>query len=172
MVQKLIILGFLKRRASSGYDIKKFIEKELGVFSALQTQSIYYHLKKMEKEGSIKRRERKGKKHLKKYLYSITPQGEREFKNLCNQALLSKERPFIGIDIPLYFLPYLAKREAIARLRVRRRFLAKAKEWLETKLVQADNFLPHQRLLLKHHFNLLNAEETFVEEIVEVIKEY
>jgi DNA-binding PadR family transcriptional regulator len=103
MIQKLIILGFLKNNPSSGYDIKKFIEKELGVFSGLEMHSIYYPLKQMEKEGVITKKELNRKKHLKKSIYYITPKGEKEFINLCNQALLSKKRPFIDIDIPLYF---------------------------------------------------------------------
>ncbi|RKY44537.1 MAG: PadR family transcriptional regulator, partial [Candidatus Omnitrophota bacterium] len=48
MIQKLVILGLLKNKPSSGYDIKKFIEKDLKIFTDLDTHSIYYPLKKME----------------------------------------------------------------------------------------------------------------------------
>jgi DNA-binding PadR family transcriptional regulator len=172
MIQKLIILGFLKEMPCSGYDIKKFLEKKLGIFSQLDTSSIYYPLKKMEKEGLIKKRELKGKKHLKKYLYTITPKGEKEFINLSQQTLVSKKRPFIDIDIPLYFLPYLRKKEVILRLRLRKRFLNKAKKWLISKLGHKTDFLPHQILILKHHLNLLRAEEKFVNEFIEFVKGY
>jgi DNA-binding PadR family transcriptional regulator len=171
MVQKLIILGILKDEPSSGYDIKKFIGKKLEIFSELNTQSIYYPLKKMEREGLIKRKGLRGKKHL-KYIYYITPKGEREFNNLCKEALISKKRPFIDIDIPLYFLPALEKKEVISRLRLRRRFLEKVKEWLLIKLRKEGGFLPHQILLLRHHLNLLSAEERFVEEFIGFLKQY
>jgi DNA-binding PadR family transcriptional regulator len=170
MIQKLVILGILKANPASGYDIKKIIEKELGLFSSLETHSIYYPLKKMEQVGLIKKREVQGETHLKKYMYSITPKGEREFYGLCQEALSSEKRPFIDIDIPLYFLPYLDRKEVIARLRLRKRFLEKARQWLMAKLAIDQEFPNHQRLLLKHHLNLLNAEEEFVREILSAIK--
>jgi len=171
MIQRLIILGILKEKPSSGYDIKKFIERELGVFSQLDTSSIYYPLRKMEKEGLIKKKELK-EKHFKKYVYSITPKGEKEFIKLYKEVLISQKRPFIDIDIPLYFLPYLEKKEILLRLRLRKRFLERAKQWLINKLELEKNFLPHQNLIFKHHFNLLEAEEKFLKEFIEFVKIY
>jgi DNA-binding PadR family transcriptional regulator len=171
MIQRLIILGILKEKPSSGYDIKKFIERELGVFSQLNTSSIYYPLRKMEKEGLIKKKEMK-EKHFKKYIYSITSKGEKEFAKLYKEVLISQKRPFIDIDIPLYFLPYLEKKEVIVRLRLRKRFLEKAKQWLVSKLESKEKFLPHQTLILKHHLNLLGAEEKFLEEFIDFVKKY
>ncbi|MDD5194620.1 MAG: PadR family transcriptional regulator [Candidatus Omnitrophica bacterium] len=172
MIQKLIILGLLKEHYSSGYDIKKFIEKKLDTFSQLDTQSIYYPLKKMEKEGLIKKSELSGQTHLKKYMYSLTAKGEKEFVYLCNQALLSNKRPFIDIDIPLYFLPHLNKRDVLARLRLRKRVLQKVKAWLALKVADTKEFLPYQTLLLKHHLNLLGAEKKFIEEFAEFVKQH
>lgn len=166
MMQKLIILGLLKDHYSSGYDIKKFIEKKLGIFSQPETKSIYYPLQKMEREGLIKKQELKGQTHLKKYIYSLTAKGEKEFISLCNEALQSNRRPFIDIDIPLYFLPHLRTRDVLARLRLRRRFLEKVKTWLQEKLTDTKEFPPYQMLLLKHHFNLLGAEEKFLEDFM------
>lgn len=170
MIQKIVILGILKTNPASGYDIKKFIEKALGLFSSMETHSIYYPLKKMEQAGLIKKVELQGETHLKKYMYTITPKGEREFHALCEEALSSEKRPFIDIDIPLYFLPYLEKKGVIARLRLRKRFLEKARLWLVAKLAKNSEFPNHQRLLLKHHLNLLNAEEEFVKEMLDAIK--
>jgi DNA-binding PadR family transcriptional regulator len=92
MTQKLVILGILKANPASGYDIKKFIEKELGLFSSMETHSIYYPLKKMEQAALIKKEELQGETHLKKNMYSITPKGEREFYSLCQEALSSQKR--------------------------------------------------------------------------------
>ena len=56
-------------------------------------------------------------------------------------------------------------------LRLRRRFLGTAKEWLTEKLQKAKKFPPHQELLLKHHFNLLCVEEKFVQELIDMMKD-
>ncbi|MDP2924435.1 MAG: PadR family transcriptional regulator [Candidatus Omnitrophota bacterium] len=169
-MQKLIMLGILKDGPKHGYQIKKIIQKDMGVFSQLDTQSIYYPLKKMEEEGLIRKQVAKIKGRLPRYIYTITPHGNKEFLNLALQALLSKKRPFIDIDIPLYFLPYLDKKEVMARLRLRKIFLGKAKNWLNSKLGTINKSLNHRRLLLSHHLNLLNAEENFLGEIIRVIK--
>lgn len=169
-IQKLIILGALKEGPKHGYQIKKFIKKELGVFTALENRSIYYPLKVMEQHGLIRKKVVTTTTQLTRHMYTITPRGSKEFVTLAKQALLSEKRPFIDIDIPLYFLPHLEEREVVARLRLRKRFLEKVKLWLLNKLDVKKEFPPHQRLLLKHHLNLLRAEENFVEEIVKVMK--
>ena len=170
--QKLIILGILKEGPKHGYEIKKIIQKELGIFSSLENKSIYYPLKIMEERGLIKKDIAAGRGKLTRYVYAITPKGEREFLQLALQALLSEKRPFIDIDIPLYFLPFLGKKEVTARLRLRKRFLEKVRKWLKSNLDAGEEFPSHQRILLKHHLNLLNAEDKFVAEIIEIEKNY
>ncbi|MCM8787262.1 MAG: PadR family transcriptional regulator [Candidatus Omnitrophica bacterium] len=166
---EIIILGFLKERQASGYDIKKFIEKKLDLFSGIDTSSIYYPLQKMEKDGLIQKKELRGQTHLKKYVYKLTEKGEKEFIKLCNKTLISPRRPSIDIDIPLYFLPHLPKKDVLSRLRLRKRFLYQVKKWFKEKFKEY-KFLPHQILLFKHHFQLLSAEEKFIKNFIEFIK--
>lgn len=170
--QRLIILGILKKGPKHGYDIKKIIKKELGVFTSLENKSIYYPLKVMEKGGLIKRAATQNRGRLLRYVYSLTPRGDKEFLKLAMEALLSEKRPFIDIDIPLYFLPFLEKKEVLVRLRLRKRFLEKVKIWLAGNLDIRKDSPYHQKLLLRHHLNLLNAEERFLEDIVKIVKEY
>lgn len=169
-IQKLIILGLLKSGAKHGYEIKKFIKNQLGVFSSLENKSIYYPLKIMEKEGFIGKKIISSKNCLPRHIYTITFLGEKEFSKCALQALLSEKRPFFDVDIPLYFLPYLEKKEVIARLKVRKKFLEKVKIWLNNRLDKEEDFPAHQKILLKHHLNLLTAEENFFDEFVEKIK--
>jgi hypothetical protein len=69
-------------------------------------------------------------------------------------------------------LPYLKKKEVLSRLRLKMRFLEKVKKWLFDHLQEEKEFSSHQRLLLKHHLNLLSAEEDFVNEIIKIVKGY
>jgi DNA-binding PadR family transcriptional regulator len=168
--QKIIILGLLKKSSCHGYEIKKIAKEKLGVFSSLENKSFYYPLKIMEKKGYIIKKEDQGQEGPARYIYSITQKGKKEFSRLALETLTSQKRPFIDIDIPLYFLPLLEKKEVISRLRLRKRFLEKVKEWLADNLDLSKKFLPHQRMLLKHHLNLLNAEEGFVEDTIKIVK--
>ncbi|MBU1122163.1 MAG: PadR family transcriptional regulator [Candidatus Omnitrophota bacterium] len=169
-IQKLIILGILKEGPKHGYQIKKIIQNKLGLFSSFDNKSIYYPLKVMEKKGFIQKETDYLKGHITRHVYSITPAGNKEFSKEAKEALLSQKRPFIEIDIPLYFLPYLDKREVLARLKVRKRFLEKVKQWLLDKIKDKDNLFVHQRQLLKHHLNLLAAEDSFLDDILKSIK--
>lgn len=169
-VQELIILGILKQQPRHGYEIKKILQKELGIFTALENKSIYYPLKIMEQKGFIKKTTTQTKGRLFRYVYAITSRGNKAFNALAMDALLSEKRPFIDIDIPLYFLPYLEKKEVLARLRLRKRFLEKVENWLNSNLKAEGAFPSHQILLLKHHRNLLNAEENFVDEIINILR--
>jgi DNA-binding PadR family transcriptional regulator len=171
MIQNLIILGFLKKNPSSGYDIKKFIQKELGVFSEFQNQSIYYPLRKMERQGLIKKKEAKGSWRLKKYIYSITAKGDKLFAGLCKKALLSQSRPFIELDIVLYFLPFLDKKEILPLLRLRLRFLEKVRAWLVAKKEELKTEPKNLNLLLDHHYQLAAAEKTFLNDVIKSIKD-
>ncbi len=171
-IQKLIILGILKEGPKHGYEIKKIIKEELEIFASLENKSIYYPLKIMKRGGFIKRNTTRQRGRLERHVYSLTSRGDREFGKLAMEALLSQKRPFIDIDIPLYFLPHLEKKKVFAHLRLKKIFLEKVKKWLAKNLKQKDQFSPHQRLLLKHHLNLLAAEENFVAEVIKIIKDY
>ena len=170
MIQKLIILGFLKKHPASGYDLKKFIKEDLGIFSQLNNYSIYYPLGKMEKEGLITKKEKKNDGHVKKYIYSITPKGEREFLRLAREALMSQRRPFIELDIALYFLPFLATNDIMPFLRLRSRFIDNVKRWLTAKEKELKGYPPNFTLLLKHHHKLADAEKEFIDDIIKTIK--
>lgn len=171
-IQQIVILGILKESPCHGYEIKKRAKEQLGLFTSLENKSFYYPLKVMEQKGFI--RKERGQFHNMPpcFIYSITEKGQKEFERLALDILMSQKRPFIDIDIPLYFLPHLEKKEVLARLRLRKRFLEKVKAWLGDHLDSAEDFPVHQRMLLKHHLNLLNAEERFVEEITEAVKNY
>ena len=170
--QKLIILGILKQGPKHGYEIKKIIKKELGIFASLENKSIYYPLKVMKKGGLIKKSTTRERGRLERHVYSLTARGNKEFLKLAMEALLSQKRPFIDIDIPLYFLPYLEKKKVFAHLRLKKRFLEKVRKWLTNNLKRKGEFPPHQNLLLKHHLNLLSAEESFVAEVIRIVKDY
>jgi PadR family transcriptional regulator, phenolic acid-responsive transcriptional regulator len=169
MIQKLIILGLLKKQPSTGYDIKKFIEKELGIFSKLETQSIYYPLKQLDKSGMVTKKvvtETKRPRHV----YCITLKGQKEFERLSREALLSNRRPFIDIDIPLYFLPLLDKKKVLPLLRLRLRILQQVKTWLSAKQKELKNDPRNIQLLIQHHLKLAAAESEFLQAMVQTVK--
>lgn len=169
-IQRLIILGVLKEGPKHGYQIKKIIQKEMGIFSEPEMQSIYYPLEKMQAEGLLKKKELKGEKNLNKYIYYITPSGEKEFFELCRQILLSERMPFVELDVTLYFLPFLDKKKILPLLRLRLWFLEKVKRWLLEKEKGQKEMPKNLALLIKHHFKLASAEKEFLKDMIMAIK--
>lgn len=170
MIQTLTILGLLKKNPASGYDIKKFIENDLKIFFDLENKSIYYSLQQMEKSRLITCKELKGKAALKKYVYTITSLGKKRFSELSRKVLLSNKRPFIESDIGLYFLPFINKNEVLSVLRLRIRFLGKVKQWLDSKYQELNNAPKNLNLLIKHHFQLAEAETLFLKDMLVSVK--
>lgn len=168
-IQNLILLGILKESPKHGYEIKKILAEKIGIYTAAENKSIYYPLKIMERKGLISKSVAAGHGKLLRYVYSITPRGEKEFNRLALEALLSQKRPFIDIDIPLYFLPHLDAHQVLARLRLRKRFLERVRSWLTQNLKNHQTSV-HRSLLLRHHLNLLSTEEAFVGEIIRILK--
>ena len=126
----------------------------------------------MEKRGLIKKSTAKERGKIERHIYFLTSRGNKEFLKLAMTALLSQKRPFIDINIPLYFLPHLDKKKVSSHLRLKKRFLEKVRKWLTSNLKRKGEFSPHQKLLLKHHLNLLNAEDSFVNEVMKIVKDY
>ena len=169
-VQRLVILGILKEGPKHGYQIKKIIQKKMGIFSEFEMQSIYYPLNRMEEEGLVKKKEIKGENNLNKYTYHITPHGEKEFFELCRQVFLSQRQPFVELDVALYFLPFLDKEKILPLLRLRIWFLEKVKRWLLMEEKERKETPKNLTLLLKHHFKLASAESGFLKDMIAAIK--
>src|SRR3989338_8418848 len=128
---ELLFLGLLMEGPKHGYEIKRLIEEELQPFIGLKIKSIYYPLKKMEQLGLINKDVGREGKWPEKFIYSITPKGEKIFDHLVTESFLSIDRPYFSIDLALYFLPYVDKSIAQKRLRMRVIFLNRIKRDLE-----------------------------------------
>ena len=155
---ELLFLGLLKEGPIHGYEIKRKIEEELFPFVGLKIKSIYYPLKKMEKLGLVHKDIGREGKWPEKFIYSITPKGEKIFDHLINESFLSIERPYFNIDLSLYFLPYVDQRIAKRRLRARVIFLNRIKRELESLKKKINATSPHLHIILDHDLQLVMAE--------------
>ena len=136
---EMLFLGLLMKGPKHGYEIKRLLEEELFPFVGLKIKSIYYPLKKMEKLGLINKDIGREGKWPEKYVYSITPKGEKIFNHLINESFLSIERPYFNVDLALYFLPYVDNRIAKRRLKMRVIFLKRIQRDLENLKKNLDN---------------------------------
>jgi len=127
--QDLIILGLLQDGPKHGYEIKKNIAKVMGLYTPVITTSIYYPLKNLEERKLITKRIGKIGKRPEKYIYSLTKKGNQEFRKLVNQNFLVIQRPYLNLDLSLYFLPSVKPVIAKRRLENRLTNLKKIRIW-------------------------------------------
>ena len=161
---KLIILGLLREGPKHGYQIKKLINEINGMFATVETKSIYYPLKVMEKEGLVRKSVSREGRRPEKFVYHITPKGEKDFHKLVNENFLIFQRPFVNIDLSLYFLPYVDRDLAKERLKVRLKVLKKIEKWLEIqKDKERSSYLS---MILEHNKELIEAELNFTQKLI------
>ena len=166
---ELLFLGLLKDGPKHGYEIKRLIEEELFPFVGLKIKSIYYPLKQMEKLGLIKKDVGREGKWPEKFVYSLTPKGDKIFDHLITDSFLSIERPYFNIDLSLYFLQYVDKGIIKRQLRGRGIFLNRIRRDLERLKQTLQSPKKHLHIILDHDLDLVNAEIKSIARLVDIL---
>ena len=171
MTQELVLLGLLEEGPKHGYEIKRLIIKIIETFTSIKTKSIYYSLRQMEKEGLVAKRVSRAGRRPEKYIYHITKKGSGRFQELLRRSFLILERPFLNIDLSLYFLPFIKPKMARARLRTRLRGLGRVKVWLENmgRSLKERNAPRHLQTIIQHNLELAKAEIKFTSQLVKTL---
>ena len=166
---ELLFLGLLKDGPKHGYEIKRQVEEELFPFVGLKVKSIYYPLRKMEKLGLIKKDVGREGKWPEKFVYSLTPKGDKIFDHLITESFLSIERPYFNIDLSLYFLQYVDKKIAKHQLRGRVIFLGRIERQLQRLKKSVDPSRKHLAVILDHDLDLVGAEIKSITRLTEIL---
>jgi DNA-binding PadR family transcriptional regulator len=167
---ELLFLGLLKDGPKHGYEIKRLIEEELFPFVGLKIKSIYYPLKKMEKLGLIKKDVGREGKFPEKFVYSLTPKGDKIFDHLITESFLSIERPYFNIDLSLYFLQYVEKSIAKRQLRGRVMFLNRIRRELMSFKKNMDPSRKHIPIIIDHDLDLVDAEIKSITRLIDLLQ--
>ena len=167
---EVLFLGLLMEGPKHGYEIKRKIEEELFPFIGLKIKSIYYPLRKMERLGLVHKDVGREGKWPEKFIYSITPKGEKIFYHLVTESFISLERPYFSIDMALYFLPYVDKKIAKRRLRARVIFLNRIKRDLEKLKTNMAANTKHLSIILEHELDLVSAEIKSISRLIDTLE--
>jgi len=165
-LENLVILGFLKEKPFHGYKIRKKIKESFGYSTGFTPESIYYSLKKLEKGNFLTRKKEKVGARPERETYRITEKGEKHFSELMERNLDELYRPFFNIDIALYFLKHINKRNFLKKISNQERSLREVRVWAnrEKKKVQFSH-----SLIFKHIEKVVSSEIEFLEELKETV---
>lgn len=167
MVQDLILLGLLMEGPKHGYEIKKEIERKLSQFIDLPSKAIYYTLEKLSKENFVTRTIGQWSRRPERFVYHITDKGREEFKKLLMKNLSEIERPFLNLDLSLYFMEYLELSKVVEKLRNRLRKLREIRYWTYSldKHFKGNISSFHLMAIARHMKETIEAEIQFTEEL-------
>ena len=168
---ELMFLGLLKESQKHGYEIKKKIKEILSIFAGLDLKSVYYPLRILEKKGLVAKHTRKASKRPERFVYYLTPRGERWFEELLGKSFLDFKRPQFSLDLSLYFLNYINPDMARRRLRARSRVLRNlVKELRETiRDLRKDKRSMSLIYILEHNLEMMETEVKFLTRLTAII---
>ncbi|MCX5713083.1 MAG: PadR family transcriptional regulator [Candidatus Omnitrophica bacterium] len=140
----------------------------LSPFIGVETESIYYPLRILEKKGLLTKKSAKAGKRPQRFVYEITEKGQKRFLELLNSSFLDFKRPHFSLDLSLYFLHYVKSEVAIRRLRARIQILNKLAASLEQTAAAIDNKKTSAVVssILRHNLNMVIAEANFLSELI------
>lgn len=103
-----------------------------------------------------------------RFVYALTPKGERRFQELLNRSLLELKRPEFSLDLSIYFLKYLEPRIARRRLRGRMLILEKLSRSLNQTIKAPELKTPLPLIkILEHNLAMLKAEQRFLAQFLQ-----
>jgi len=116
---RLMVLGLLKSKPMSGYEIQQILTKsQSDSWAGILPGSIYHALKKMEKEGLVEIDSIEKTGNRSKAIYKITADGEKEFDELLVESLqVSSVYLPSNLYTGLSFIQHLANDEIIQSLK-------------------------------------------------------
>lgn len=107
----LIVLGILKKKALSAYDIQKLVEyRNISKWVKISTPSIYKKVLQLEGKGYIKSDIKEGKM-AEKAVYSLTDAGDKEFQRLMLEIAAKPIRIFLDFNAVIVNLTSLSMEE-------------------------------------------------------------
>lgn len=107
MTQDLVLLGILAGGPLHGYEVCKAIEDKLTPVVGLQPRSVYYSLKKLEKEEFVSSRSARTGRRPRKFVYRLTAKGRKELQRLLIANVELLQRPYMNVDLSLFFMQHV-----------------------------------------------------------------
>lgn len=108
----LIVLGIIKQKPQSAYDIQKTVEyRNISKWVRISTPSIYKKVLQLEEKGFLQSSTLKQVNMVEKSIYSLTKEGLKEFKRLMNEVSCEPINFYLDFNAVIVNLAGLTKTE-------------------------------------------------------------
>ena len=169
---ELAILGLVVQQPRHGYEIEQVIEERgMRDWTEIGFSSIYYLLKKLEREGLVQARLEEAERGPARRIYSATPAGEEALRAGVLDAL-SVPRPCSSpLLLGMSHLPGIPPAEALAALRQYRAALASRLVYVQQRRASQQPLPYFVDAMFDHSITLIEAELVWLEKFIKRLEE-
>lgn len=170
MDRELLLLGLLRQRSMHGYQLQEFINRDLEYCTDLKQSTAYNLLKAMSEKGWVTTTQEQEGNRPPRTVYEITEAGEAIFQQLVRANLATHTTMRLPDGIGLAFIDAVPAAEAAE-------LLSKRRDAIQEQLAGLQQARQHSHthggllLTLEHQEVHLNAELTWLTNVVEQLKE-
>ncbi|WP_462413074.1 PadR family transcriptional regulator [Neobacillus sp. Marseille-QA0830] len=172
---RLMVLGLLRIKALSGYEIQQILQtNQSDIWAGVLPGSIYHALKKMDKEGLAEVDSVEQTGHRIKAIYKITEKGKEEFFLLVKESLREKS---VSLPSTLYaamsFMQELTLEEKLAGLEEQLQILEKELGLLQSGQKVKEQYVtidPISKLQFENMFAHYELQIDFIQKLMSELK--
>lgn len=168
---ELAILGLVVEQPRHGYEIERVIEERgMRDWTEVGFSSIYYLLKKLEREGYVESQLVEAARGPARKVYRASPSGQQALRAGVLEALSVPKRSYLPLQLGLSHLPGIPTSEAIAALEQYRDGLAQRLAHVRQRW-QSQQPLPlFIEAMFGHSITLIEAELSWVEGFIQAME--
>jgi DNA-binding PadR family transcriptional regulator len=158
MHKELHILGLLQSGPLTGYDLHRIVVAHGELFTDLKKGNVYYLLERLAAHGALQVTAEAGARgpRRERLIYALTDQGRQRFHHLLREVVRTYEVAHSGVEVGMFFLPYLEPQDAIHLLQERREAVLAHRALIEREAGNRAHL--HQQLAQEHLLCLMDAE--------------
>jgi DNA-binding PadR family transcriptional regulator len=164
---ELAILSLVAQQPRHGYEIEQVIEERgMREWTEIGFSSIYYLLKKLEREELIAGELQELNRGPARKVYRATPAGEQALRDAVRAALSEPQRCYPPLQLGLANLPCLRPGEALAALRQYHATLLARLEHVRSRWADQRPVPYFVDAMFQHSIALMEAELAWIEEFI------
>ena len=162
MHKELHILGLLQSGPLTGYDLHRIVVVHGELFTDLKKGNVYYLLERLAARGALQVTAEAGARgpRRERLIYALTDQGRQRFHHLLREVVRTYEVAHSGVEVGMFFLPYLEPQDAIHLLQERREAVLTHRALIEREAGGRAHL--HQQLAQEHLLCLIDAELVWI----------
>jgi len=165
---ELAILSLVAEQPRHGYEIEQVIEERgMREWTEVGFSSIYYLLKKLEREGLIEGQLEQAERGPARKVYHVTPAGRGALHEGVLDALSTPRRYYPSLQLGLANLPGIPPAEAVAALGRYRDALAARLEQIGANRERQHPLPYFVEAMFEHSLALIQAELAWVQGFIE-----